>query len=83
MNWQPYKTNIQVVPVSKEKVIGDTAKFRLYGEVVAVGSEVKDIKVGDTIGYTIFGVEDITEADGTKIFYLQDNPDFILAVSRK
>lgn len=83
IKWESYKTNIQVKPIDKGKIIGNTAKYYLYGEVVGVGSEVKDIKVGDMVGYTIFGVEEILEADGTKTFYLQDNPDFILAISKK
>lgn len=76
---KPYKNNIQISPSSKNKIIGDTAKFFLFGEVLAIGSEVKDIKVGDTIGYTQWGINKI-EKGGVEHFFIQDNPDFVLAV---
>ena len=79
-NWLPYKNNILIAPKSKEKIIGDTAKYYLYGEVLDVGSEVKDIKKGDIIAYTLWGLNEILEANGTKHYLIQDNPDFILAV---
>lgn len=78
--YKPYKNNILILPASKNKIIGDTSKFYLYGEVLDVGSEVKDIKKGDTIGYTLWGLNEILEEDGTKHYFVQDNPDFILAV---
>lgn len=93
--YKPYGTNILVKPASKNKVIGDTSKFYLFGEVLGVGEKVgtfrfllwnfkrKDaIKVGDTIGYTLWGLNKIIEADGTEHFFVQDNPDFILGVMK-
>lgn len=82
-NWSAYGKNIEILPKSKNKIIGDTSKFYLYGEVVSVGDEVKTIEVGDTIGYTLWGLTDITMEDGTKHYYVQDNCDFILGVMKK
>lgn len=82
-NWQPYKTNILIKPEDKKKVIGNTAKYYLYGEVLAVGNEVKDIKVGDRIGYTLWGLKDIEESDGTKYYFVKDDSAFILGVLKK
>lgn len=78
--YKPYKNNILIEPESKNKIIGDTSKFYLFGKVLDIGSEVKDIKIGDTIGYTLWGLTEIVEADGTKHFFVQDNSDFILGV---
>ena len=76
-----YKTNIKIQPESKNKIIGDTSKFYLYGKVLEVGSEVsKEIKVGDTLEYTQWGVNKVIRADGTEHFYILDNPEFILNV---
>lgn len=75
-----YKTNIKILPASKNKIIGDTSKFFLFGTVLEVGSEVKEIQVGDTLKYTQWGTNKVINGDGTEDFYIQDNPDFILDV---
>ena len=80
MQWQPYKTNILIEPADKNKVIGNTQTKYLYGKVLAVGSEVKDIKVGDTLGYTMWGTNKIVMADGKEHYFLQDNSEFILGI---
>ena len=79
-----YKTNIEIKPRSKNKIIGDTSKFFLYGEVLAVGSEVsKEIEVGDTIHYTQWGTNKVVMEDGSERFYITDDPQFILDVVKK
>lgn len=77
-----YGNNIQILPASKNKVIGDTSKYFLYGEVVGIGSKVKTIKVGDIIAYTLWGLNKL-EKDGIEEFFVQDNHDFILKVWKK
>ena len=74
-----YGNNIQIIPESKNKIIGDTSKYFLYGKVVGVGELVKNIKVGDIIAYTLWGVNKL-EKDGEEYFFIQDNSDFILAI---
>ncbi len=81
MNKIPYKTNILIEPQSKGKVIGDTSKFYLFAKVLAVGTGVSpEIEVGDTISYTLWGLNKVIRSDGQEDFYVQDNPDFILDV---
>lgn len=81
--WKAYNNNILVKPVEKNKIIGDTSKYYLYGDVLSVGDQVKNIKVGDTIGYVMWGICEIVMADGIKHFFIQDNPDFILGILSK
>jgi len=76
---KPYGNNILIAPESKNKVIGDTAKYFLYGKVLAVGDLVTKIVPGDTIAYTLWGLNKL-EKDNQEFFFVQDNPDFILAV---
>lgn len=76
-NYLPYKNNIKVKPVSKNKVIGDTSKYELYGEVVAVGVDVATIRVGDNVTFTLWGVN---ESITPEHYIIQDNPDFIKEV---
>ena len=80
MSWKPYKTNILFEPEDKNKVIGDTQTKYLYGKVLAVGDEVKNIKTGDIIGITQWGSNKIVMADGKEHYFLQDNPEFILGI---
>ena len=76
---KPYGNNIQIEPVSRNKVIGDTSRFFLYGKVLGVGDSVTKIKVGDTLAYTLWGLNKF-EKDSKEYFFLQDNPDYILAI---
>lgn len=78
-NGTPYGNNIQIEPQSKNKIIGDTSKYYFYGKVIGVGQSVTQIHVGDTIAYTMWGVNKV-EKDGKEEFFIQDNPDFILKV---
>lgn len=78
--WESFGRNIRVVPKSKEKIIGDTAKYFLYGEVVSVGDEVKKVKIGDTIAYTLFGINEVLLESGEKHYIIQESDDFILEV---
>jgi len=78
--FKPYKNNILIKPKDKNKIIGNTEMFYLYGEVLDVGDEVKNIKKGDTIGFTKWGISKIVMEDGSEQFFIQDNSDFILGV---
>lgn len=80
MNIKPFKNRILVKPVSKAQVlVSDDGALSEYGEVLAVGKDVKDIKVGDTVGFSVFGVEKLI-IDEEKYYFLQEDADFLLAV---
>lgn len=77
---RPFGKNILFRPTSKEKVIGDTSRFFLFGEVLAVGDDVKNIKVGQTIFYTQWGLNKVQTEDDSEYFFIQEDQDFILGV---
>lgn len=79
-NLPAFGNNICVKPFSRNKIIGDTAKYYLYGEVMDVGIEVKEIKVGDIVGYVLWGLKEVEFSDGTKQYFIQEHSDFILGV---
>lgn len=83
LNFKAYGRNIIVEPENKQKVIGDTAMYHLFGKVLSVGDEVKNIEEGDIIGFTMWGVNELIEADGKKHFFVQDHEDFILGIIKK
>lgn len=78
--WKPFGKNILFEPQKKEKIIGDTARFYLYGKVLAVGDRVENIKVGDTIGFTQWALNSITTADKQEHFFCREDDDFILGI---
>ncbi len=81
IKFQPYGSNILVKPVSKNKIIGDTSRFFLFGEVLATGELVSHlISVGDTICYTQWGMNKIEDEEKNEHFFVQDNPDFVLGI---
>lgn len=80
--FQAYKTNVTVRPAKKDVVLSSSTnapKYWLYGEVISVGSEVKDIHIGDLVGYDKFGIKDV-DKDGEKTFFIADDPAFILGI---
>lgn len=83
IEWKPVGTNIQVQPVSKNKIVGNTAKYHLYGEVVAIGDKVSRVAPGDFISWTLWGIKDSEMADGTKRWFVRDDDDFIVEIGRK
>jgi len=78
--WKPLGKNILFAPQLKDKVIGDTSRFFLIGEVLQIGDEVKTIKVGDTIGVTQWALNKIVMPDKAEHFFVIESDDYILAV---
>lgn len=77
---KPFGTNIRFKPRSKDKIIGDTSKYWLYGDVVAVGSGVSRIKVGDVIEITQWALNKTIMEDKEERFYVKEDDEFILNV---
>lgn len=75
---KPYGTRILVKPAAKTQVlVSDSGTLCEYGKVVAIGTEVKNVKEGDTIGFVVWGIEKLDVRD--EIFYfLDEKSDYIL-----
>ena len=78
--FKPYGNNVLFEPKSKEKIIGDTSRFFLYGKVLAIGDKVEGLKVGDTIGVTQWALNKVVLADKSEHFFVPADGDFILGV---
>lgn len=78
MKINPFGFNILIKPIEKKQIlVSDQPSLCEYGEVIAVGNKVTEIKVGDTIGYTVFGINSL-EIDGTKHYFVPETSEFIL-----
>ena len=61
INLKPFGINILVKPIEQKQVLVNQAKsMEEYGTVLAIGDEVKKIKVGDNIAYSIWGMKSPT-----------------------
>jgi co-chaperonin GroES (HSP10) len=75
---KPFGNNILVRPLErKQTLVADEAVLCSYGDVLAIGKEVKEIKVGDIIGFTVFGLNSL-EIDNEKHFFIPETAEFLL-----
>lgn len=79
--------------VKTQILVADKASLCEYGQVLAVGEDVGNhwfwlfrvfgikkknrIKVGDTIGFLVWGIQEL-DVEGTKHFFVPETSDFIL-----
>ncbi len=79
MTIKPFSNRILVRPFEKVQVLaGDDGTLNEYGEVIAVGPDVITVKVGDKIGFSVFGIEKLVIED-EKYYFVQESPEFLLA----
>lgn len=78
MKIQPFQDRILVKPIQKAQIlVSDDGTLSEYGTVEAIGPDVKTIKIGDTVGFSVFGVEKLV-IDEEKYYFLQEDSDFLL-----
>ncbi len=76
---EAFGNQILVEPIEKKEIlVGDKSPLCEYGTVVSVGSDVKYIKVGDTIGHTVWGVNHL-DIDDKRYYFIPEDARFILA----
>ena len=77
-NIKPFGNNILVKPQEHNTILKATeGSLCDYGEVIEIGSDVQTIKVGDIIGFTVFGINAL-EIDGKKHYFVPEMSEFIL-----
>lgn len=78
MTIKPFGDRILVKPIVRQQVlVSDDGNLNEYGEVIAIGDEVKTIKVGDKIGFSVFGIEKLV-IEEEKFYFIQESPEFLL-----
>lgn len=79
MNVNPFGRWILVKPLEKQRVlVSDEGSLSEYGEVIAVGPVVKEIKIGDRVGFSLFGVEKLI-IEEQKFYFIMEDDEFLLA----
>ena len=78
MKIEPLNDQILVKPEEKKQIlVSDNKNFCMYGEVMAIGKDVKEIKVGDKIIYEIWGLKS-PEIYGENYHFIQESSPFLL-----
>lgn len=77
MNIKPFGKYIYVKPIQEKGVLDQ--KLCEYGEIIDVGSEVKLLKKGQTIGFLAWGVKHL-EMNDEKYYFVPEDGDFILCI---
>lgn len=78
MQIKPFGKRILVKPEEKKQVlVADDGMLNEYGVVVAVGDGVQHIKVGDKVGFSVFGVEKLVIGE-EKYYFIKEDDDFLL-----
>lgn len=76
MKIKPFGDQILVSPIEDKRVLGERSLCE-YGEVIAVGADVKYIKPGDKIGFLVWGLNSL-KIDDEKFYFVQETPEFVL-----
>lgn len=73
---KPFGKNILIEPYTKQQILS-TGSLCEYGTVLAIGSDVKEVKVGDKIGFTIWGLNAL-EVEDRKYYFVPEDTRFVL-----
>lgn len=75
---KPLFNNILIKPTEVDTILrSNEGTLCEYGEVLAVGDDVQVVKVGDTIGFTSWGVKKL-ERNGEKYYIVPEDGRFVL-----
>ncbi len=78
MNLKPFGKNILIEPQARNTIlVSDQGSLCEYGIVVAIGESVEKVKVGDKLGFVVWGIQKL-EVDEKTYYFLPENEDFIL-----
>lgn len=77
---QPFGDNLLIKPVEEGGILQSMeGSLCQYGEVVAIGDKVQHIKVGDKIGFTIWGVNKL-KIENEKYYFIPEDSRFVLGI---
>lgn len=80
----PYYDKIQVKPFTQDSIILSQEETLIEaGEVVAIGSQVGFVKVGDIIYFDAWGCSKTPEIDGERHYVVPEKSQLILGKSER
>lgn len=80
----PYYNQIQIEPITDDGFLVVEDNHPEKGRVIAVGSKVKFVKVGDILYFNYWGLRRTKRDENDKQYFLvEDDPKFILGKESK
>lgn len=77
-NIKPFGKNILIEPEERKTVLAmDQGSLCEYGRIVAIGNDVQTLRVGETVGFLVWGISKL-EIDEKTYYFLPESSDFIL-----
>jgi co-chaperonin GroES (HSP10) len=73
----PYPSKVLILPINEEKMLTDGNDRKEVGEVLAVGSAVKFLKVGDIVFFGQWGYNETAEYEGQSYAIVEVDANFI------
>lgn len=78
MNIRPFGKNVLIEPTVREQIlVSEQGSLLEYGKIIAIGDEVTKIKIGDVVGFLVWGIQKL-EVDDKTYYFLPESSDFIL-----
>jgi len=78
MTIKPFGKNILIQPAARSQVlVSDQGSLCEYGKVIAIGDEVTKVKVGDNVGFLVWGIQKLDVQD-TIYYFIPETSDFLL-----
>lgn len=81
MKFTPYFDKVQIEPKTQDVMLRtDDTMMEEMGTVIAIGKDVKFLKVGDTVFFSSWGSNKTTEIDkeGKRYYVVTESSQFIL-----
>ena len=75
MKITPFPDQILVEPIKDKGILEEVACS--YGTVTAIGKNVKNVSVGQVIGYSRYGLK-FLEIEGKEAVFIHKDSDFLL-----
>ncbi len=90
MSLKPLYNRVVLKPIAKKEAKASSGLIitstqydkteELHGEVIAIGTEVQFVKVGDTVSFPAYGYDSVSENDGSMDTYMSIREPEILAI---
>lgn len=74
MTIKPFGNQILIKPeIQKQVIVSERELECNYGEVIAVGDDVKTVKVGMKVGYESYGLKELMVGKDKHVFIREDS----------
>lgn len=74
---KPFGRQILIEPVKQKTLLTGENTLTEYGKVIAIGNKVEEIKVGDVVGFLVWGLNHL-DIDEVRHYLVYEDDQFLL-----